>query len=457
MTTLTTIPSATNADPITISTSNAAPDPLRADHPHRRTAARGHQSSRLDTICQRAVLSALGPMKRGRLSVRLPTGETRVFGGATDGPTATILVRRADFFRRCCLYGDIGFGEAYVDGAWETPDVTAVIKWFIANADTAPTLSGSRRTPIAVNLLSLFNRAKHLLRENTRSMSRQNIQEHYDLGNAFYELFLDPTMTYSCAAFDGDSGLDLKAAQERKYERMCRALRLQPGKRVLEIGTGWGGFSLHAARRHGCHVTSLTISENQYDHARKLAEQHGLSDRIEVKLCDYREAEGQFDRIVSIEMIEAVGDRYLDKYFAQCSRLLKPDGLLGIQAITCPDARYNALRRNVDWIQKHIFPGSLLPSIGRMNRAVEKTGTLFLHDLRDMGTSYVKTLQAWRERFNSRLDEVRALGFPEDFIRKWNYYFSYCEAAFAMRHISVVQAVYTRPNNPTLAEPAAHD
>jgi len=263
---------------------------------------------------------------------------------------------------------------------------------------------------------------------------------------------LDPTMTYSAALFTS-SAQTLEEAQIAKYDRLCRQLRLQPGEHVLEIGSGWGGFSRHAVKNYGVRITTVTISVEQFQYARELFHREGLSDRAEVKLLDYRLLTGRFDKIVSIEMLEAVGDKYLKTYFAKCHELLAPHGLLALQMITCPDTRHAALRKNVDWIQKHIFPGSLLLSIHRVNEALRQTGDLFLYDLQDLGLSYAETLKRWRAHFNQNEAAVRALKFDTRFLRKWNYYLSYCEAAFAMRNISVVQAVYTRPNNPTLQQP----
>ena len=346
------------------------------------------------------------------------------------------------------LYGDIGFGEAYVDGDWDTSDITTVISWFILNVENSPAMSGSKTKKFLFNLLGWQNRIRHLLRPNSMATSRRNISEHYDLGNDFYRLFLDRTMTYSSALFESPDRT-LEEAQIAKYDRLCRQLRLKPGEHVLEIGSGWGGFSRHAAKNYGVRITTVTISEEQYKYARELFQKEGLADRVEVKLQDYRLLEGKFDKIVSIEMLEAVGDEYLETYFAKCHELLKPHGLLALQMITCPDSRHDSLRKNVDWIQKHIFPGSLLLSVHRVNEALRRTGDLFLYDLKDLGLSYAETLRRWRTAFNQNEAAVRALKFDTRFIRKWNYYLSYCEAAFAMRNISVVQAVYTRPNNQT--------
>jgi cyclopropane-fatty-acyl-phospholipid synthase len=256
-------------------------------------------------------------------------------------------------------------------------------------------------------------------------------------------------MTYSSARFTSASET-LRDAQIAKYDALCRKLRLQPGEHLLEIGSGWGGMACHAARHYGVRVTSVTISEEQFKFATDRVYCEGLSDRVEIRLQDYRSIRGCFDKIVSIEMMEALGDRYLRTYCEKLHELLAPRGLVALQYITVPDCRHAELRRGIDFIQKHIFPGSLLLSVGRVNEILNRSGNLFLHDLEDLGASYTRTLHAWWERFNAQLAAVRALGFDEGFIRKWNYYLQYCEAAFASRNISVVQAVYTRPNNRSL-------
>ena len=398
---------------------------------------------------QRIVMQALERMTLGCLHLELPDGTKKTIGQPDAQISANVRVLNWAFFKRCILFGDIGFGEAFVDGDWDTDDITKVISWFILNVENSPAMSGSRGKKFLINLLGWQNRLSHLLRPNSLSTSRRNISEHYDLGNDFYNLFLDPTMTYSSALFTSTTQT-LQEAQTAKYDRLCRQLKLKPGEHVLEIGSGWGGFSLHAAKNYGVRITTVTISEEQFKYARELFQKENLADKIEIKLMDYRRLTGQFDKIVSIEMLEAVGEAYLETYFAKCHQVLKPGGLLALQMITCPDSRYDSLRKNVDWIQKHIFPGSLLLSVHRVNEALRKTGDLFLHDLKDLGLSYAETLKRWRVAFNQNEAAVRALKFDTRFIRKWNYYLSYCEAAFAMRNICVVQAIYTRPNNPTL-------
>ncbi len=400
-------------------------------------------------LSRRLALQALANMRRGHLQIELPDGSVHQSGTAGTTPHAMIRVIDDRFFRRCVLFGDIGFGEAYTDGLWETPDLTSVVSWFIHNLDSSPLKSDRKRCFSAINVLEMLNRLGHLLRENTKLMSRQNIAEHYDLGNDFYRLWLDETMTYSSALFTSET-TSLAEAQRAKYDALCRRLRLHESDHVLEIGTGWGGFCSHAARNYGCRITSVTISKEQFHYATDRMKKEGLSDRVKVEFSDYRDVAGQFSKIASIEMLEAVGHRYLPAFFSQCNKLLARDGLLGLQFITIPDSKYDALRRHVDWIQKHIFPGSLLLSIGRIHDVMRKTGDLSLHSLNDFGLSYARTLATWRDRFNAAVNQVRSLGFDDRFIRKWNYYLSYCEAAFAMRNISVVQGVFTRPCNPAL-------
>lgn len=262
-------------------------------------------------------------------------------------------------------------------------------------------------------------------------------------------MFFMTSLMYSAARWESTDAT-LEQAQAAKNESLCRKLQLRPEDHVLEIGTGWGGWSIHAARHHGCRVTTVTISRQQFDLARRRVADAGLSDRIEVKLQDYRDIIGTYDKIVSIEMLEAVGHRFLPAFAATCGRLLRPDGLLALQFITCPDPRYEEFRRGVDFIQKHIFPGSLLVSVNRLNDLLAREGGFVLHGLEDFGRDYARTLRLWRERFHARLAEVRALGFDDRFVRKWHYYLCYCEAAFALRNISVVHTVHTRPNNLSL-------
>jgi cyclopropane-fatty-acyl-phospholipid synthase len=405
---------------------------------------------------QRQVLASFAAMTRGQMRIELPGGETAVCGHsaptAVPLPTgisaaAVIRVRRPVFFRKCVLAGDIGFAEAFIDGDWDTPDLTAVIAFFILNVDSAPTLSGSRQgKDFALNVLRTANRLGHLLRPNSRAIARRNIREHYDLSNEFFALWLDPSMMYSAAKW-AQPQFTLADAQHEKNDTLCRLLRLQPSDHVLEIGTGWGGWALHAARKYGCRVTSVTISQQQYEFAQARIAAAGLADRVQVELRDYRDIHGTYDKIVSIEMMEALGHRYLPDFCQSLARNLKPEGLVALQFITCPDDRYDQFRRGVDFIQKHVFPGSLLLSLNRVNDQLSRAGGFVLNHVEDFGHDYARTLRTWRENFHRQLDAVRSLGFDERFIRKWHYYLSYCEAAFALRNISVVHTLHTRSNN----------
>ncbi|MSU22598.1 MAG: class I SAM-dependent methyltransferase [Opitutus sp.] len=428
------------------------------------TASADFPTSASPSFCRGAVLRSFAGMTRGHLRLELPDGSVHEIGTHAGAlahslplglpAAAHIRVRREIFFRKCVLAGDIGFAESFIDGDWETPNLTAVIAWFILNVDAAPTLSGSVKASAqswALNLLRVANRVGHVLRPNTRATARRNIREHYDLSNDFFALFLDPSMMYSAARWPaGAPDLPLEAAQREKNDALCRKLRLAPTDHVLEIGTGWGGWSLHAARTYGCRVTTVTISQQQFDLARQRIAAAGLADRVEVQLCDYRDLRGSFDKIVSIEMMEALGHNYLPEFCAVLDRLLQRDGLLALQFITCPDARYNEFRRGVDFIQKHIFPGSLLLSLNRVNDLLARAGGFVLHSTEDFGHDYARTLRLWHDNFRQRLDQVRALGFDDRFIRKWTYYLGYCEAAFAMRNISVVHTVHSRANNLSL-------
>jgi cyclopropane-fatty-acyl-phospholipid synthase len=404
------------------------------------------QPARTGGIYESLIFRGMERMTRGHMEIQLPDGRGRTLGDQAAAIRASVRIRDPHFFKRCMLFGDVGFGESYVEGEWDTPDIERVIAWFLLNTDNSPAQPGSGAKSALINLLRGWNRLRHLVRPNSIHTSRRNISEHYDLGNDFYGLWLDPTMTYSSALFT-NTGQTLEEGQAAKYDALCRGIGLCEADHVLEIGGGWGGFAEHAAGRYGCRVTTVTISQAQYDFARERMRRAGLSDRVEIRLQDYRKIQGRFDKIVSIEMMEALGDKYLETFTAKLHALLAPDGVAGLQYITVPDCRHDDLKRGVDWIQRHIFPGSLLLSVGRVNEALNRTGDLFLHALSDHGISYARTLRLWREAFNRQLQGVRALGFDERFIRKWNYYLSYCEAAFAMRNISVVQAIYTRPNN----------
>ena len=399
---------------------------------------------------EKLVLGLLKKMPLGGLRMEYADGSIRQFGAPDSDVTASVKINNdEEFFKRCAYYGNVGMGEAYTDGIWDTPDIRAVISWFIFNMEALQGSDTASDKLPGVNLLKVVNWFRHLKRANTVETSRRNIAEHYDLGNEFYSLWLDKTMTYSCAKFENPDAA-IEDAQTAKYDALCQKLKLTADDHVLEIGCGWGGFGCHAAANYGCKITGVTISEAQAAYARQRVKDAGLEDKFEIRIEDYRHIKGTFDKIVSIEMIEAVGDKFHEPFFAKCHEVLKPEGLLAIQMITVPDNRYKSLTKGVDWIQKVIFPGSLLMSIGRVNDVLAKTSDMFLHDLEDFGAYYVKTLGHWHERFNASSEKLTELGFDEPFIRTWNYYLKYCQAGFGTRNISVVQAVYTRPNNPTL-------
>jgi cyclopropane-fatty-acyl-phospholipid synthase len=392
-------------------------------------------------------LRTMKPFVHGGLRMIFPNGSEKIFGNEVI--TATIKINNTEFFKRCVLFGNVGLGEAYVDGNWDTDHIKNVISWFILNLEKTQGSKSSSGKIAFVNFLNFINRINHLLRPNSLKTSRRNISEHYDLGNEFYSLWLDETMTYSSAKFEF-IGQNLEDAQFSKYDALCKKLQLKATDHVLEIGCGWGGFCSHAAKHYGCKITAVTISQEQQKYAKERMQREGLSNRVEIRLQDYRLVTGKFDKVLSIEMLEAVGDQYLETYFAKCDEVLTPNGLMACQMITVADCQHKDLKKGVDWIQKHIFPGSLLLSIGQVNQAINNKSDLFMHGLEDIGSSYAKTLELWFNQFNLVADKVEAQGFSQSFMRKWNYYLQYCDAAFTMRNISVVQAVYTRPNNTTL-------
>jgi cyclopropane-fatty-acyl-phospholipid synthase len=395
---------------------------------------------------QRMIDFVFTPMHKGALVMVLPNGEQLSYGSKSDGVQAQITVRDNNFFKRCVLFGDVGFAESYMEGEWDSEDLTKVIEWMLINVENHPTMSDKKMRFSPVNFLKGVNNFHTLMRQNTLNGSRQNISAHYDLGNDFYELFLDSSMTYSAAYFKNVKQT-LQEAQLQKYEELARKLKLKESDHLLEIGSGWGGFAVYAVKNFGCRVTTVTISTEQFEYAKKRILAENLQDKIDIQFKDYRFLTGKFDKIVSIEMIEAVGHKFYKKYFRQCHQLLKKDGLLALQMILSPDHRYENFRKNVDFIQKYIFPGSLLPSMAVVLKTINQTGDLNVFDFEDITPHYAKTLKMWSDNFNVNLEKVRSQGFDEGFIRKWNYYWSYCEAAFTTRNISVAQVVFSRPNN----------
>ena len=378
----------------------------------------------LQAAAWRAALAIASRIRIGSLTVVEPDGRRHVFGDPSSDRRAEIHVHDRAAALRVVMSGDTGAGEAYMDGQWSSPDIAALLSLASLNRE-ALSLSGGplhRLTQLPRTLL-------HRSRRNTVSGSRKNIAAHYDLGNDFYRLFLDETMTYSSAVFEKPDQ-PLAGAQRNKYRLMAQGAGLKPGMHVLEIGSGWGGFAIYAASEIGCRVTSVTISKAQRDLAVERVRAAGLQDLVDIQLRDYREIEGTYDAIVSIEMLEAVGAEYYEAFFEACDRALKPGGRLSLQSIAFPDVAYERQRRGANWIQLYIFPGGLLPSLSVIERSLHRT-RLLVSGVTDIAPSYVLTLREWRSRFMSNLEAVRAQGFDERFIRMWEYYLAISEAGFA--------------------------
>jgi cyclopropane-fatty-acyl-phospholipid synthase len=377
-------------------------------------------------VARRLMLAAARRIRIGRLTIALPDGRSVVVGDpAPDAePRAEIRIHDEAGAMRMLVRGEIGAGEAYMDGLWSSPDLPALLRLAARNRDALALSDGWLRT---IGRLPLV--VAHRARRNTKAGASRNIRRHYDLGNEFYRLFLDETMTYSSAVYETGAE-SLADAQRAKYRAIADRAALQPGMRVLEIGSGWGGFALYAAGERGCDVTSITISPAQHELATARIREAGLADRARVQLRDYRDVDGTYDAVVSIEMLEAVGHEYFPAFFAAVDRALLPGGRCSLQVITFPDANYEAQRRGVNWIQTYIFPGGLLPSLAVIERTLADT-RLLVTDVRDIATSYVRTLMEWRTRFRANADTVRAMGFDERFIRMWEYYLSISEAGFA--------------------------
>jgi len=406
-------------------------------------------------LAKKLVLGMLEGLESGSLELVCPH-EAYNFGTspqARDTPLhAIIAVHYERFFERALFGGDIGLGESYMQGEWSSPDLVAVIRVAIRNLSRLE--QGNRLFTL---LRRLANVVQHRLRENSIPGSRQNIHHHYDLGNEFYKLFLDPSLAYSCAYFKREHDT-LAQAQLEKFDRICRKLRLSPEDHLLEIGTGWGGFSVHAATRYGCRITTTTISREQHDHAAAWFSETGLSSGSDPQirlLCeDYRRLEGRYDKIVSIEMFEAVGLKQYDAYFAACDRLLESHGTMLLQTITMNEHTFPHYIRSCDWIQKYIFPGAELASLIEIQRSLTRSTGMSLYHAEDIGSHYAQTLKLWRVNFLDRLSEVRALGFDEVFIRMWDYYLAYCEGAFRERHIGDFQLLLAKKlHAPLMDEP----
>ncbi|KOO05392.1 SAM-dependent methyltransferase [Vibrio nereis] len=390
------------------------------------------------------VFTLLGKLDSGSLTVvesfsaNEPKQQT-VFGHSQNSHIAAVIeVKNPAFYSRVLAGGSIAAAEAYMDGWWDSPDLTAVMELMAINSSTLDNLEGKSSI-----FTKLSHRIAHWLNRNTLENSAKNIEAHYDLSNELYATFLDEKMLYSSALYS-DSKDTLEQAQENKMARLCEQLKLTEQDHVIEIGTGWGAMAIYMAERYGCQVTTTTISEEQYQFALKKIEEKGLTNRITLLKEDYRNLTGTYDKLVSIEMIEAVGKEYLNSYIQKCQSLLKPRGLMVIQAITIADQRYDYYSNNVDFIQKYIFPGGFLPSITALTQAATQNSDLVLRDLFDIGEDYAKTLNDWRVRFDLAEPMVRRLGFDTRFIRMWNYYFCYCEGGFKAKSISTVHMTFQR-------------
>lgn len=377
-----------------------------------------------------------GRLSAGSLEIDLPDGRTVRLTGKQDGPSARLTLHRWRALRRFFGGGTVGFGESFMDGEWDSPDLPKVIELAARNLP---------RRPMAFRLVSpwrMGDRVRHLLRQNTRDGSKQNIAAHYDLGNDFYALWLDPGMTYSSAVFARDAN-DLESAQAEKNRRLLDLASVKAGDRILEVGCGWGGFALQAARDRGAHVTAITASRAQFDEASRRVQAAGVFEKVDVRLCDYRDLDGEWDHAVSVEMIEAVGEKYWDTYFERVSSCVKSGGVFALQAIVIENERFDAYRRSADFIQKHIFPGGALLSPNALRDRAAAAGLQWT-SAAGYGLDYAHTLAHWRSRFEGASDKVAALGFDERFRRCWSFYLAYCEGGFRAGNIDALQVALVR-------------
>ena len=390
-------------------------------------------------LLRRGVLRLLGQLQHGQLVV-IEDGERQIFGRAGSHLLGEIHILDAAAWGLVASNGSIGAGEAFIHGYWSSPDLTAVVRVFVSNLDVLDALEGG-----LAKLGRPFVRGLHWLNRNTRQGSQKNIAAHYDLGNELFEQFLDPTMMYSAAQFlRADDSLE--QAQLNKLERICQKLALKPEDHLLEIGTGWGSMALYAAQHYGCRVTTTTLSKEQFAFTARRIETLGLQGQVTLLLQDYRDLTGQYDKLVSIEMIEAVGHRFLPTYFKQCAHLLKSDGLMLLQAITIREQRYEQAKRGVDFIQRYIFPGGALPSLQKMLEIVSRETDMNLLHMEDFGLHYARTLRLWHENFRRAHGRLGELGYDEYFLRLWEFYLCYCEGGFLERTIGTAQLLLAKPS-----------
>jgi len=395
-------------------------------------------NSRRSQFYQNMVFKLLHSATEGHLTIRLGN-EAHSFGDKQADLQAEVQAHDRSIFKTLMFRGSIGIAEDYVAGKWDSPDLTRVIEFFVANQHSLDAVEAKFGPLVRIGYF-----LKKFKNRNNISQARKNILAHYDLGNHLYKRFLDGNMQYSSAIYP-DPISDLETAQRHKMDTICQRLQLKSGDQVIEIGTGWGGLAVHMAKYYGCHVTTTTISDAQHDFAQERIKNEGLQDKITLLKQDYRKLEGQYDKLVSIEMIEAVGHEYLPGFFAKCSQLLKRNGLMLLQAITIADQRYDYYRSDVDFIQTYIFPGGCLPSIQRMSNCLSNDTDMVLHEMHDIGLHYAKTLEDWRHKFLQAWTELSKEGFDEQFKRLWLYYLCYCEGGFLQRAISTVHMVTRKP------------
>jgi len=391
----------------------------------------------LGAFARRLVFARLAALRTGRLRIR-EGSEVHEFGSPRTGIDAMVTVLDPAFYAEIAFGGSVGAGQSYMLGHWQADDLTALMRLLLRNRHALDAME----TGVA-RISGPLRVAAHWLHRNTRSGSRRNISAHYDLGNDFFRLFLDETMMYSCALFERPE-MTLAAASTAKLDTVCRKLALGPQDHVLEIGTGWGGFALHAAAHYGCRVTTTTISPSQHQLAKERVQAAGLGHRITVLLEDYRDLKGSYDKLVSIEMIEAIGHQYFGEFFRRCAQRLIPGGRMLLQSITIADRHYARARDEVDFIKRYIFPGCCIPAVSALAQAMANSSDLRIVHLEDIGPHYATTLARWRDNFFANIDQVRALGYPESFCRMWEYYLSYCEAGFTERALSDVQMLLAR-------------
>ncbi len=395
----------------------------------------------VQTWCKKILFSMFEDLKFGTLSID-NCGRHYRFGDPQEGSSiaAAATIHDPRFYADVLFKGSLGAAESYMKGYWSTDSLTEVVRLFAANADLLNRKMDGGWSKLTAPLLRIF----HRLRKNTTRGSRKNIMAHYDLSNEFFRLFLDRSMGYSCGIFEHENST-LHEAQVAKFDRICKKLDLQEQDHVIEIGGGWGGFALHAAQNYGCRVTTTTISDNQYRYMQELFINNNMADRIEVLKQDYRKLTGKFDKLVSIEMIEAVGHHFLDTFFDCCCRLLKPDGMMALQAITIPDHEFKRHKHSVDFIKRYIFPGSCIPSVAAMTKSMAQKTDMRLIHFEDITSHYATTLRLWRERFFANLVKVKAMGFSDNFVRMWEFYLASCEGSFQEHYNGGVQMIFSRP------------